>query len=63
LEVPSESLISEERMEGDPRKSSFSDIMNATRAWIPVTKVTLQEAPAIGTCLMNMQEGRKLKNI
>ena len=38
-------------------------MMNATQARIPATKVTLQEALVIGTCLMNVQEGWKLKNI
>jgi len=50
-------------MEGDPRRSSSSNMMNAAQACIPATKVTLQEVPEIGTCLMNMQERRKLKNI
>ena len=44
-------------MEGDLRRSSSSDMMNVAQACIPATKVTLQEVPAIGTCLMNMQEG------
>ena len=37
-------------------------MMNAAQACIPTTKITLQEALAIGTCLMKVQ-GRKLKNI
>ena len=61
--VPNESLISEEQTEGDPRKRSSSNMINAAQACILATKVILQEAPAIGTCLMNVQEGRKLKNI
>ena len=44
-------------MEGDSRRSSSSDMMNATQVCISATKVTLQEAPMIGTCLMNVQEG------
>ena len=31
------------------------DVMNAAQACIPATKVILQQAPAIGTCLMNVQ--------
>ena len=50
-------------MEGGLRKRSSSDMMNAAQVCIPVTRVTLQEAPVIGTCLMNVREGRKLKNI
>ena len=42
-------------MEGDSRRNSSSDMMNATQACIPATKVILQKAPAIGTCLMNVQ--------
>ena len=38
-------------------------MINAAQACILATKVILQEAPAMGTCLMNVQEGRKLKNI
>ena len=48
-------------MEGDPRRNSSSDMMNAAQACIPATKVILQKALAIGMCLMNVQEGRKLK--
>jgi len=36
-------------------------MMNVTQACIPATKVILQKAPTIGTCLINVQEGRKLK--
>ena len=50
-------------MECDPRKGSSSDMIKTAQAHILATKVTLQEAPALGTRLMNMQEGRKLKNI
>ena len=60
-EASNESLISEERTEGDSRRNSSSDVMNAAQACIPATKVILQQAPAIGICLMNVQEGRKLK--
>ena len=42
-ESSSESLISEERMEGDTRRNSSSDMMNAAQACILATKVTLQE--------------------
>ena len=61
LKASSESLINEKRIEGDPRRNSSSDMMNAAQACIPATKVILQKALAIGTCLMNVQEGRKLK--
>ena len=60
-EASSKSLISEERTKGDLRGNSSSDMMNAAQAYILATKVILQQAPAIGTCLMNVQEGRKLK--
>ena len=49
-------------MEGGPRRNS-SDMMDAAQVSIPTTTMTLQEAPMIGTCLMNLQEGRKPKNI
>ena len=50
-------------MEGSPRRNSSSDMMNAAQVSIPTIRMTLQEAPMRGTCLMNIREGRKLKNI
>ena len=50
-------------MEGGPRRNSFSDMMNAAQVCILAIKVTLQETLVIGTCLMNIQERRKPKNI
>ena len=50
-------------MEGGPRRNSSSDMMNAAQVCTPAIKVILQEAPMIGTCLMNTQEERKPKNI
>ena len=50
-------------MEYDPRIGSSSNMIKTAQAHILTTKVTLQKALAIGKCLMNVQEGRKLKNI
>ena len=50
-------------MEGDPRRSSFSDMMKIAQVHIPATKVNLQKALVIRTCLMNVQEGKRFKNI
>jgi len=50
-------------MEGGPKRNSSSNMMNATQVCIPTIRVIFQEAPMIGTCLMNIREGRKLKNI
>ena len=50
-------------MEDDSRKNSSSDMMNAAQVSILATRMTLQEAPLMGTCLMNIREGRKPKNI
>ena len=50
-------------MEVDPRRNSSSNMMNAAQVCTPAIKVTLQEALMIGTCLMNIREGRKPKNI
>ena len=50
-------------MEGDLRRNSSLDMMNATQVCTPAIRVTLQKAPTIGTRLINMQEGRKPKNI
>ena len=52
-----------ERMESGSRRNSFSDMMNAAQVCIPVIRMTIREAPMIGMCLMNVQEGRKPKNI
>ena len=50
-------------MECGPRRNSSLDMMNVTQVYIPTIRVTLQEAPVIETCLMNIREGRKPKNI
>ena len=50
-------------MESGPRKNSSSDMMSAAQVCVVAIKVTIQEAPMIGTCLMNIREGRKPKNI
>ena len=48
-------------MEGDLRRNSSSDVMNAAQVCTPAIRVTFQETPIIGTCLMNIREGRKPK--
>ena len=48
-------------MEGDPRRNSSSDMMNAAQVCIPAIRMTLQETPTIGTCLTNIPESRKPK--
>ena len=63
LEVPIQSLISKERMDGGPRKNPSLDIMNASQVSIPATRMTFQETPLMGMCLINMRERRKPKNI
>ena len=50
-------------MEGGPRRNSSSDIINVAQVCTPAIRVTLQEAPMIMTYLINVQEGRKPKNI
>ena len=50
-------------MEGGPRRNSSSDMMNVAQVSIPATRMTLQEAPIIGTSLMNIREGNpKISN-
>ena len=48
-------------MEGNPRRNSFSDMMNVAQICIPAIRMTFQEVPTIGTCLMNIREERKPK--
>ena len=43
-------------MEGDLRRSSSLDMMNATQVCTPAIRVALQEAPLTGTSLINIQE-------
>ena len=50
-------------MEGDPRRNFSSDMMNVAQLCTLAIKVTLQNAPMIGTCLISIQERRKPKNI
>ena len=50
-------------MKGGPRRNSSSDMMNAAQISILAIRMTLQKAPMMGTCLMNIREGRKPKNI
>ena len=48
-------------MEGGLRKNSSSDMMNAAQISIPAIRMTLQKAPMIGTCIMNIREGGEPK--
>ena len=48
-------------MEDGLRRNSSSDMMNVAQVCTPAIRVTLQEAPMIGTCLMNMREEREQK--
>ena len=55
--------MSKEQIESGPRRNSSSDMMNIAQVCIRAIRMTLQEVPMIGTCLMNIWEGRKHKNI
>ena len=48
-------------MEVSSKRNSFSDMMNVAQIYIPVIRMTLQEAPMIGMCLMNIRDERKPK--
>ena len=50
-------------MEGGLRRDSSSDMINIAQIYVPTMKVTFIKAPVIGTCLMNIPEGREPKNI
>ena len=63
LEVPIQNLINKERMDGGPKKNPSLDMMNASQVSIPATRMTFQETPLMGMCLINMRERRKPKNI
>ena len=38
-------------------------MVSASQVSTPATRTTFQETPLLGTCLINVREGRKLKNI
>jgi len=48
-------------MEGDLRRNTSFDATNVAQVCILAIRVTLQKALAIGMCLMNIRERRKLK--
>jgi len=48
---------------GGPRRSISSDKRNTDQMYILSFKVTFQEISLIGTWIMNVQEGWKLRNI
>ena len=50
-------------MEGGSRRNSSPDVTYAVQVCIPAIRITLQVAQMMGTCLMNIQEGRESKNI
>ena len=50
-----------ERVEGGPRRSSSSDMVNAARIPILAIRMILQEVPLMGTCRMSIQKERKPK--
>ena len=50
-------------MEGGPKRNFFSGMINTNQICIQTITVTFQEAPMIGTCIMNLQEGGESKNI
>ena len=50
-------------MKSGPRKNSSLDMMSAAQVCVKAIRVTLKETPMIGTCLTNIREERKPKNI
>ena len=50
-------------MKGNLRKNYSSNVARAAQICIPVSRMTLQEAAMTGTYFMNIQEGKKPKNI
>ena len=48
---------------GGLMRNPSSDMINASPLSILATKMTFQETPLMGTCLINVREGRKPKNI
>jgi len=48
-------------MKDDPRRNTTSDTTNEAQMCTLAIKVTLQKALAIGMCLMNIWERKKLK--
>ena len=50
-------------MKGGSRRNPSSDMMNTAQISISAIRMTIQKAPMIGTCFMNIREGRKPNNI
>ena len=50
-------------MEGGPRRNPSSDMMNTSQISISAIRMTIQKAPMIGMCFMDIREGRKPNNI
>ena len=48
-------------MEDDPRRNTSSDTTNVAQVCTLAIRVTLKKVLAIGMCLMNIRERRKLK--
>ena len=57
------SSISREQMNGCPRNTYFSDLMNMVQNIYSASKVTFQEGSMTGTCFTDMREGRRPENI
>ena len=55
--------MNKERIDGGSRRNPSSDMVSASQVSTPATRTTFQETPLLGTCLINVREGRKLKNI
>ena len=49
------------QMENGPKRNFSSDMIITAQMGVPMIKVTFQEAPVTGMCVMNIQEGREPK--
>ena len=64
LNLESHEYVANEKVGGGGSRSSISsDKQSADQKYILLLKVTFQEIPLIGTWIMNLQEGWKLRNI
>ena len=61
--IPVQTLVSKERVGGGPMSNFSSGMINMAQKCIPIIRVTFQETPVIGMCIMNIRKGGEHKNI
>ena len=61
--IPVQTLVSKEQVGGGPMSNFSLGVINMAQICIPTIRVTFQETPVIGMCIMNIRKGGEHKNI